>query len=292
MRVSTSVITRFTFVLGYSEACVCGVRKGFLAYDGGKGSLESRCTAPSAVDLERGQKLFTAENLEKLKAALGGDAETWTQIAWHAQVGSVSVPKADLRWKFKSEPMRKLVDMERTATRIRCKASMLLPGMLQTIELMRYLMEVAGVAAEEIDRLINLRVRRQEALLNPNQRFEFIIDQAALARVSLISDTTGIWAGQLTRLAQVTKLPNVHIKWVPFSHGFYPGQESDYHLATYAADPALHLVYVERYDEQAVLHEPKIVKRYLDLWEAQEKIALGSDQAANFLAFAGGPQPS
>lgn len=247
---------------------------------------------PTQVDLERGQKLFTAENLEKLKAALGGDTETWAQIAWHADVGSVSVPKSDLRWKFKSEPMRKLVDMERTATLIRCKASMLLPGMLQTIELMRYLMVAAGIAAEEIDRLINLRVRRQEALLNPAQQFEFIIDQAALARVSLISDTTGIWAGQLKRLAEVAKLPNVHIRWVPFSHGFYPGQETDYHLATYAADPALNLVYVERYDEQAVLHEPKIVKRYLDLWEAQEKIALESDQAASFLAFVGGPLPS
>lgn len=247
---------------------------------------------PTQVDLERGQKLFTVEILEKLKAALGGDAEIWTQIAWHAELGSVSVPKADLRWKFKTEPMRKLVDMERTATVMRYKASMLLPGPLQTPELMRYLMEAAEVEADEIERLIDLRVRRQEVLANPAQRFEFIIDQAAIARVSLISDTTGIWAGQLTRLAEVAQLPNVHIKWVPFSHGFYPGQEADYHVATYEADPALNLVYVERYDEQAVLHEPKIVKRYLDLWSAQEKVALESDQAANFIGFVGGPQPS
>jgi len=247
---------------------------------------------PTQVDLERGQKLFTAEILEKLKAALGGDAETWTQITRHAQLGSVSVPKTDLRWKFKTEPMRKLVDMERTATVMRYKASMLLPGPLQTPELMRYLMEAAEVEADEIERLIDLRVRRQEMLANPAQRFEFIIDQAAIARVSLISDTTGIWAGQLTRLAEVAHLPNVHIRWVPFSHGFYPGQEADYHIATYEADPALNLVYVERYDEQAVLHEPKIVKRYLDLWSAQEKVALESDQAANFIGFVGGPRPS
>ena len=110
--------------------------------------------------------------------------------------------------------------------------------------------------------------------------------------VTAYAAALGVTAGQLTRLAEVAKLPNVHIRWVPFSHGFYPGQETDYHLATYAADPALHLVYVERYDEQAVLHEPKIVKRYLDLWEAQEKVALGSDQAASFLAFVGGPLPS
>ncbi|GHH62512.1 hypothetical protein GCM10017774_90500 [Lentzea cavernae] len=167
---------------------------------------------PTQVDLERGQKLFTAEILEKLKAALGGDAEIWEQIARHAELGAVQVAKTDLRWKFKSEPMRKLVDMERTASVIRCKASMLLPGMLQTVELMHYLMEVAGVAAEEIDRLIDLRVRRQEALLDTSRRFEFIIDQAALARVSLISDTSGTWAGQLTRLAEVAMLPNVHIK--------------------------------------------------------------------------------
>lgn len=247
---------------------------------------------PTQVELERGQKLFTAEILEKLKAALGGDPATWAQIAWHAELGSVPVPKADLRWKFKSEPMRKLVDMDRTATLARSKSSMLLPGLLQTTELMRYLMEVAGLAPEEIARLIELRVRRQEVLSNPEQRFEFIIDQAALARVSLIADTTGIWAGQLKRLAEVAELPNVAIKFVPFSHGFYQGQEADYRLATYEADPALHLVYVERYDEQAVLHDPKIVKRYLDLWHAQEKVALESDQAADFLAFVGGPRPS
>ncbi|MET9628283.1 DUF5753 domain-containing protein [Lentzea sp. NPDC006480] len=188
--------------------------------------------------------------------------------------------------------MRKLLDMERTATLIRYKASMLIPGPLQTTELMRYLMETAGLAAEEIDQLVDLRVRRQGVLANPEQRFEFIIDHAALTRVNLISDTRGIWAGQLKRLAQVAAQPNVDIKFVPFSHGFYPGQEADYHLATYEADPALHLVYVERYDEQAVLHDPKIVKRYLDLWHAQEKVALGSDQAASFLAFVGGPLPS
>jgi hypothetical protein len=67
---------------------------------------------------------------------------------------------------------------------------------------------------------------------------------------------------------------------------------SDYRLAIYEADPALHLVYVERYDEQAVLHDPKIVKRHLDPWHAQEKVALESDQAADFLAFVGGPRPS
>ncbi|WP_394617392.1 helix-turn-helix domain-containing protein [Lentzea sp. JNUCC 0626] len=247
---------------------------------------------PTQVDLERGQKLFTADALDKLRAALGGEAQVWDEIAWHAELGSAQIPKSDLRWKFKSEPMRKLVDMERTATVIRCKASMLLPGMLQTPELMRYLMAVAGVAVDEIDRLVDLRVRRQEALLNQERRFEFIIDQAALARVSLISDATGVWAGQLTRLAEVVRLPNVHVRWVPFSHGFYPAQESDYHLVTYGADPALNLVYVERYDEQAVLPEPKIVKKYQGLWEEQEKVALESDQAANFLAFVGGPLPS
>ncbi|WP_281248931.1 DUF5753 domain-containing protein [Lentzea fradiae] len=172
---------------------------------------------------------------------------------------------------------------------MRCKASMLLPGMLQTTALMRYLMETAGVEPEEIDRLVTLRVRRQEALLDAARQFEFIIDQAALARVNLIADTTGIWAGQLARLAEVVQLPNVRIRWVPFSHGFYPGQESDYHIVTYATDPELHLIYAERYDEQAVLHEPKVVKRYLDLWDAQEKVALESDQAASFLAFVGGP---
>ncbi|GHH62510.1 hypothetical protein GCM10017774_90490 [Lentzea cavernae] len=79
---------------------------------------------------------------------------------------------------------------------------------------------------------------------------------------------------------------------MPFSHGFYLAQESDYHLVSYEADPELNLVYVERYDEQAVLHAPKIVKKYQDLWMAQEEVALGSDQAAAFLAFVGGPRPS
>ncbi|WP_434450211.1 helix-turn-helix domain-containing protein [Lentzea sp. E54] len=246
---------------------------------------------PTQAELERGQKNFTTELLEKLRSVLGGEAATWTQIAHHAELGAAQAKKSDLRWKFKSEAMRKLVDMDRTATLIRSKASMLIPGVLQTPELMRYLMEAAGLAAEEIDRLVDLRVRRQDVLANTGQRFEFIIDQAALARVSPISDTTGIWAGQLTRLAEVAVLPNVSLRFIPFSHGFYEGQEADYQLATYQAEPELHLVYAERYDEQAVLHDPKIVKRYLDLWRMQEKIALESDQALNFLNFVGGPLP-
>jgi transcriptional regulator with XRE-family HTH domain len=247
---------------------------------------------PTHVELERGQKMFTAEILTKLRSVLGGQAAVWAQIDWHAELGSVQAPKSDLRWKFKPEPMRKLVDMDRTAALVRNKASMLLPGLLQTPELMRYLMGAAGYAAEEIERLVELRVQRQDVLSNLEQRFEFIIDQAALARVSLISDTSGIWAGQLSRLAEVAEQPNVSMRFIPFSHGFYEGQETDYRLATYNADPALHLVYLERYDEQSVLHDPKVVKKYLGLWDKHEKVALGSDQAVSFLEFVGGPRPS
>lgn len=247
---------------------------------------------PTQAELERGQKIFTPEILTKLKSVLGGSAATWTQIAHHADVGAIQAPKSDLRWKFKPEPMRKLVDMDRTAAVIRSKSSMLLPGLLQTVAMMRHLMTVAGHAPEVIDRLTELRVERQAVLSNLAQRFEFIIDQAALSRFSVISDTTGIWAGQLDWLATMADRPNVFLKFVPFSHGFYEGQETDYRLSTYEADPPLHLVYVERSDEQAVLHDPQVVKKYEALWAKHEKVALESDQATSFLAFVGGPRPS
>ncbi|GLY55384.1 helix-turn-helix transcriptional regulator [Lentzea sp. NBRC 102530] len=247
---------------------------------------------PTQAELERGQKNFTAELLEKLRSALGGEASTWTRIAHHAELGAIQPAKSDIRWKSKSEPMRKLLDMDRTASLTRSKASMLIPGVLQTKELMLNLMTQAGLAAEEIDRLVDLRVRRQQVLTDEARRFEFIIDQAALARVNPTADTTGMWAGQLMRLIEVTKLPNVSLRFIPFSHGYYEGQETDYQISTYQAEPALHLVYAERYDEQAVLHDPKIVKRYLDLWHAQENIALESDQALSFLSFLGGPLSS
>lgn len=97
----------------------------------------------------------------------------------------------------------------------------IVPGLVQTSAYARELLAntVGGLAEveggpEQIDDLVNERVRRQDLLYEPNRRIEILLDEGALYHRPGHPDTM---VGQLDRLLSFAELPSVYLGVVPFT---------------------------------------------------------------------------
>jgi transcriptional regulator with XRE-family HTH domain len=116
------------------------------------------------------------------------------------------------------------IGLEAAATRISWYQSDLVPGLFQTADYARELIR-AHVPAEtegEISRRVELRLARQAILTRP---IDPPLIKVALRESILRSPVggPGIMGGQLARLAEVSALPNVSLRVVPFKAGLHPG---------------------------------------------------------------------
>jgi Domain of unknown function (DUF5753) len=104
----------------------------------------------------------------------------------------------------------------RQARTIRNFEIVVIPGLLQTPEYVRYRMLEAvrnyGAAEEGIDEAITVRMRRQEVLYEPGRTFEFVTTEAAL-RIGACPAEGMI--GQLDRLGVLSQLPNITLGIIP-----------------------------------------------------------------------------
>ena len=92
----------------------------------------------------------------------------------------------------------------------------IIPGLLQTPEYVRYRMLEAvrnyGAAEHGIDEAVTTRMRRQEVLYEPGRKFEFVTTEAAL-RIGACPAEGMI--GQLDRLNVLSQLPNIKFGIIP-----------------------------------------------------------------------------
>jgi hypothetical protein len=107
-----------------------------------------------------------------------------------------------------------------------------------------------------------------------------------------MDNMTGVMRDQLWHLLDINERPNVELRIVPFSHGYYPGQAVDYSIFEYAVEPEVQVVTVEHYDDVDVWSDVKNVTKYRTLWDAQAKAGLHPNEARSVLSFLAGPRLS
>jgi transcriptional regulator with XRE-family HTH domain len=116
---------------------------------------------------------------------------------------------------FLDSPSR-YTSLENDAGTVRCFDLTTVHGLLQTEDYMRAVLRewLAHHSDDEIERLVALRLRRQEALLRPRNPLEFVdvLDESVLWRPV---GGHGVIAGQLHRRLELIQLPNVTILVLP-----------------------------------------------------------------------------
>jgi transcriptional regulator with XRE-family HTH domain len=162
---------------------------------------------------------------------------------------------------------RTYVDLESVATLIRTYEGQFVPGLLQTDDYMRAVVQGAHLeeSAEEVGRRVRLRMARQILLTREQPpRLWAVLDEAALRRPV---GGREVMRGQLERLIEATKLPNVTLQVLPFRAGAHPAMQGAFSILRFADRELPDLVYLEHLTNAVYLDKRDEVERYLDVME-------------------------
>jgi transcriptional regulator with XRE-family HTH domain len=173
--------------------------------------IETGQSAMRSLDVQTMCQLYGAD--PDLTGALMGLAkETKARGWWHAY-GDVIPEGFDI-----------YIGLEEAAASIDWYESDLVPGLLQTEAYAREVItqDNSDKGADEIDRRIHLRLSRQRILSRTTAppQLRITLNESILRRPV---GSPVLMAGQLQYLAEVSELPNVSMRVVPFSRGFHPG---------------------------------------------------------------------
>lgn len=170
------------------------------------------------------------------------------------------------------------VGLESAAIEVKNFELAVVPGLLQTEEYARTILDNGLRDPEEVERQLAIRMERQAKVLNrPDPpTCVFILDFAALR-----CPTPAMARNQLTRLLEEGERPRTFIHVIPEDVGMHPGRSGTFSLATleggYVAG------YMEDLFEGRVFTDNARVTSLDRLWHAVNAVALNVDQTRDLI---------
>jgi transcriptional regulator with XRE-family HTH domain len=135
--------------------------------------------------------------------------------------------------------------------------------------------------AEEIDRRVSLRLKRQDLLASPKPpRVWSVIDEAALRRPV---GGRAVMRAQLKHLAEIAKLPNVTIQVVPFGSGGHAAASGSFTILRFAEPELPDVVYIEQLTTAIYLEKRKDIDHYMEVMNHLSTQALTPARTNRFL---------
>jgi transcriptional regulator with XRE-family HTH domain len=178
---------------------------------------------------------------------------------------------------------RTYVDLEAAAAVIRTYEGQFVPGLLQTDDYMRAVVQGAHLedSNEEVGRRVRLRMARQILLTSEQPpRLWAVVDEAALRRPV---GGREVMRGQLERLVEATKLPNVTLQVLPFDAGAHPAMVGSFSILRFPEQELPDVVYLEHLTSAIYLNKPEEVDQYLHVMESICVRAAAPDRTAELL---------
>jgi transcriptional regulator with XRE-family HTH domain len=146
------------------------------------------------------------------------------------------------------------VGLEAEAASLRVYEALVVHGLLQTEEYARAVMTTVRrrQSPEEIERLVKLRMQRQEALLKADPLELWIILDEAVIRRSM--GPPDLMRRQLEHLCDASLMPNVTLQVLEFSSGLHPALNG----------PFVIIEFPERFDPDVVYSEGVAGQAYVE----------------------------
>jgi transcriptional regulator with XRE-family HTH domain len=142
-----------------------------------------------------------------------------------------------------------------------------LHGLLQIPEYARAVLsaQLPHHSAQEIDQLVELRLRRQERLTADEPlRLTVVVDESVLLRVVGGPD---VMAAQLRHLLDLMELPHLVVRVLPFTAGLRRSHQGHFVLLEIPDDLGSDLVYIEGHAGETFLEGESDVDLYRDVFD-------------------------
>jgi transcriptional regulator with XRE-family HTH domain len=176
------------------------------------------------------------------------------------------------------------VGLEVAATSIDIYMSLIVPALLQTPDYARAVIGAVrpDLPAREIDRRVELRVRRQ-ALLDQERppRLRLLLDDTVLRRPV---GGPAVMAAQRRRLLEDAARPAVTLQVLPVETGAHAGMDGPFTIFGFRAATERDVVALDSAADALYLESPEDVRRYRRVFELLLPAALPPEASAQLIA--------
>jgi len=206
---------------------------------------------PQVLSLwEKGQRLPSVEDVSAILALLGVTGEKRDRIrtlARHAREPNwLASSNTDTPFALTTR-----LNLESTATVITTWSPLIVPGLLQTPDYIRSIMDKLSLPIEQADNRLRVRLDRQRILTRQDPvRFRALIGEQSLREnfggAEVMSD-------QIDHLLEMSGRANISLRIVPSGIGYHPGLIGPFDIYEFADSPPI--ASVEHVSSTAFLHE-------------------------------------
>jgi transcriptional regulator with XRE-family HTH domain len=152
------------------------------------------------------------------------------------------------------------IGLEQAASVIRTYELQFIPGLLQTRDYARAVTRLGHTDPLEVERRVELRMRRQELLTSAQAPTLWaVIDEAALRRRLVGPEQT---RAQLTHLIQMNERPNISLQIAPFTYGGHAAAGGPFTILRFAEPDLPDIVYLEQLTSSLYLDKRSDVEHY------------------------------
>ncbi|MGH3900373.1 MAG: helix-turn-helix domain-containing protein [Pseudonocardiaceae bacterium] len=152
--------------------------------------------------------------------------------------------------------------LEQACTVIRTYEPQLVPGLLQTQQCARAVIQLGHStgSADDIERRTTLRLTRQEILTQPGApNLWAVIDEAALWRL----EGRSVMREQIRHLIEMAELPNITLQAIPFYAGSHAAVGGPFAILRFAEPDLPDIVYLEQLTSALYLDKSQDIQHYL-----------------------------
>ncbi len=152
--------------------------------------------------------------------------------------------------------------LEQASSMIRTYEPQLVPGLLQTEEVARAVIQLGNpdLCATDIDRRVALRMKRQKVLTQTDAPTLWgVIDEAALWRL----DGRAAMRDQIQHLIDMAEYPNIRLQVMPFYSGAHAAVGGPFTILRFSEPDLPDLVYLEQLTSALYLDKTDDVQHYL-----------------------------
>ncbi|MFH9082866.1 helix-turn-helix domain-containing protein [Streptomyces sp. NPDC017673] len=177
------------------------------------------------------------------------------------------------------ESMNLLLTLEDDAVRESHFSCVYVPGLLQTRAYSNALQKANEVPLthEEIERLVDIRMKRQEILMRPKPpRLWAILDESVIRRVV---GSPQLMKEQLSRLLEANESPHITLQILPFAKGAHAAALGSFVIIG-GPEPALDVVYVDLHAGSLFLEKDEELDRYRLAFEYLQAQALDMESSS------------
>jgi transcriptional regulator with XRE-family HTH domain len=241
---------------------------------------ERLLVSPSKISrLENGHRGASARDVRDLCNLYGVDDDERQRLQELAREG-----KQRAWWQPLGLPYSTYVGLEEAAISISDYGLSVVPGLLQTADYARAVVEAAVPkwVPEVVEQRVEGRMTRQQLLVRENApHFEAVVDESVLHRAV---GSPAIMRAQLERLLELSELPSVTLRVIPYGAGALPAGNNKFIILSFAQPNVSDVVFIEGLTGDLYLDDSRDVEIYNTTFRTLVQLAADPEQTREIVS--------